>query len=123
VYRAGVQAGATHPERSEFPADMTADIDTGPPWRGDPGRGGVRARTLLAGVTLTAWTSVVGYLVAEIFGSLTSLIDDTDLPLQRPRADRDTGDRFKPNLVNGTGLMTACVAVDDCPRISVEGAA
>ena len=32
----------------------------------------------LAGIVLTAWASLLGYLVTEIFGSLTALISDTD---------------------------------------------
>jgi hypothetical protein len=34
--------------------------------------------TPFAGIALTAWVSVLGFLVVEIFGSMSSLIEDTE---------------------------------------------
>jgi AcrR family transcriptional regulator len=74
VYAAAVQAGAADPDRTQIPAtlhtgpllpDLLADVAADYPPR-------------LAGIALTAYTSLLGHLVAEIFGSLTQLIPDTD---------------------------------------------
>lgn len=74
VYAAAVAAGAADPARSPVPAGL----QTGPLWEailaGQPHEHEPR----LAGIILTAWASVIGYLSAEIFGSLTALITDTD---------------------------------------------
>ena len=74
VYAAAVSARAADPARSPVPPGF----ETGPLWDALLGE---RARAYpprLAGIILTAWASVVGYLSAEIFGSLTALITDTD---------------------------------------------
>jgi hypothetical protein len=42
------------------------------------GEGGAGLPPRLAGIALTAWASVLGYLILEVFGSLTLLITDTD---------------------------------------------
>lgn len=69
AYAAAVSAGAADPERSQVPSTIQAGellpalIADGPP--------------RLAGITLAAYTSLLGYLNVEIFGSLTRLVADT----------------------------------------------
>lgn len=74
VYAAAVQAGAADPARSAIPADL----QTGPLWAGILAGHASGCDPRIAGIILTAWASVIGYLSAEIFGSLTQLISDTD---------------------------------------------
>jgi len=52
----------------------------------------------LAGIVLTAWASLLGYLVAEIFGSLTDLITSTDLLYQAHVRTVMAGMGFQPAL-------------------------
>ena len=73
VYAAAVQAGAADPGRSAIPAD----IQTGPLWASILAGQAYDYEPRLAGIILTAWASVLGYLSAEIFGSLTALAADT----------------------------------------------
>jgi hypothetical protein len=68
-----VTAGAADPARSAVPADL----ETGPLWDAILHDQAARYEPRLAGIILTAWASVIGYLSAEIFGSLTSLVADT----------------------------------------------
>jgi AcrR family transcriptional regulator len=74
VYAAAVTAGAADPARSTVPAGM----QTGPLWDALLGDQAHACEPRLAGIILTAWASVIGYLSAEIFGSLTGLVTDTD---------------------------------------------
>ncbi|MDA8319004.1 MAG: TetR/AcrR family transcriptional regulator [Actinomycetota bacterium] len=74
VYAAAVQAGAADPSRSAIPADL----QTGPLWAGILADQAPACAPRIAGIILTAWASVIGYLSAEIFGSLTQLVADTD---------------------------------------------
>lgn len=74
VYAAAVESGAADPNRTEVPAtietgELLADLlgDSAPSY---PAR--------YAGILLNAWSSLRGYLMAEIFGSLAQLIGDTD---------------------------------------------
>lgn len=72
-YADAVAAGAADPERSQVPPSLHAGpllttlLDTATP--DYPPR--------LAGITLNAYASLLGFLNAEIFGSLTRLVDDT----------------------------------------------
>ncbi len=72
VYAAAVQAGAADPGRTQIPDTLAA----GRLMQDLAGEGGLPPR--LAGIALTAWASVLGFLTLEIFGSLTRLISDTD---------------------------------------------
>ncbi len=74
VYAAAVQAGAAAPDRTQVPDTLT----TGQLMRDLAGEGGGGLPPRLAGIALSAWASVLGYLTLEIFGSLTRLITDTD---------------------------------------------
>jgi AcrR family transcriptional regulator len=73
VYAAAVTAGAADPARSAVPAGL----HTGPLWAAILGDQAHAYQPRLAGIILTAWASIIGYLSAEILGSLTALIADT----------------------------------------------
>jgi AcrR family transcriptional regulator len=73
VYAAAVAAGAADPARSAIPADL----ESGPLWEAILAGQAHTYEPRLAGIILTAWASIIGYLSAEIFGSLTSLVGDT----------------------------------------------
>lgn len=93
-----VQAGAADPSRSQIPADL----QTGPLWSSLlAGRSPIH-EPRLAAIILTAWASVLGYLVAENFGSLTRLIDDTDRLYDAHVRTLMLGMGFEPHLVEGT---------------------
>ncbi len=51
---------------------------TGPLWDNLLADQAHQAGPRLAAIILTAWASIIGYLSAEIFGSLTQLITGTD---------------------------------------------
>ena len=74
VYAAAVQAGTADPGRSQVPADLKI---------GALGESLLQQRDSLyeprvAGIVLSAWAAVLGFLVAEIFGSLSRLTDEPD---------------------------------------------
>ena len=73
VYVAAVAAKAVDPDRSQVPAS----IGTGPLLRTLLGDAVDRYPAQYAGILLNAWASLRGYLMGEIFGSLTDLVDDT----------------------------------------------
>ena len=99
VYAAAVAAGAADPDRTQVPRDLEVTeflrsllADAAPDY---PPR--------LAGIALSAYASVLGYLVAEVFGSLSRLVGDSD---QLYRAHLRTvmlGMGFDPNLVDAAG--------------------
>jgi AcrR family transcriptional regulator len=74
VFAAAVEAGAAETDRTQVPPAL----EVGELWltliAGRASGGEAR----LAGIALSAWASLLGYLVAEIFGSLHGLIEDTD---------------------------------------------
>ncbi len=74
LYVIAVQAGAADPNRSQVPADL----EEGALWRVLTADGASTYEPPFAGIVLSAWASVLGYLVIEIFGSMSSLIEDTD---------------------------------------------
>jgi len=74
VYSEAVQAGAADPGRTQFPPALQG----GELWHTLVGGSASGAGAPLAGIVLCAWASLLGYLVAEIFGSLRRLIQDTD---------------------------------------------
>jgi AcrR family transcriptional regulator len=72
VFAAAVAAGAADPARTQIPADL-------PAWsllQDLLGRARLTGAPHLAAIALTAWASILGYLVTEIFGSLRQLITD-----------------------------------------------
>ena len=74
LYVAAVQAKAADPSRSQIPADL----EEGPLWRSLTADRTSGYEPPFAGIVLSAWVAVLGYLVVEIFGSMASLIEDTD---------------------------------------------
>jgi AcrR family transcriptional regulator len=73
VFAAAVTAGAADPARSQVPPDLAA----GELLDDLLGRPGLAHAARLAAIALSAWASVLGYLVAEIFGSMSRLITDS----------------------------------------------
>jgi len=100
VYAAAVQAGAADPDRSAIPAG----IQTGPLWASILAGQAHDYEPRLAGIILTAWASVLGYLSAEIFGSLTALVADTGLLYRAHIRAVMTGMGYDPGLA---GAATA----------------
>jgi len=100
VYAAAVQAGAADPDRSAIPAG----IQTGPLWASILAGQTHDYEPRLAGIILTAWASVLGYLSAEIFGSLTALVADTGLLYRAHIRAVMTGMGYDPGLA---GAATA----------------
>ncbi len=95
VYARAVDAGAADPDRTQVPptleiGDLLRDLlDADPP--DYPPR--------LAGIALTAWASVLGFLITQIFGSLTRLVTDTDTLFQAHVRTVMTGMGFQPTLI------------------------
>ncbi len=95
VFTAAVQAGAADPGRAQIPAGLK----TGALWGALAGDSVLAAQPALAGIVLSAWASLLGYLVAEIFGSLPRLIASTDLLYQAHVRTVMLGMGFQPALV------------------------
>ncbi len=72
VFAAAVAAGAADPARTQMPPDLPA----GALLQDLLGRGRLSGASHLAAITISAWASILGYLVTEIFGSLPQLITD-----------------------------------------------
>jgi AcrR family transcriptional regulator len=72
VFAAAVAAGAADPARTQIPPGLPA----GALLQDLLGRGQLSGASHLAAIAITAWASILGYLVAEIFGSLPQLITD-----------------------------------------------
>jgi AcrR family transcriptional regulator len=98
VYAAAVQAGAADPGRTEVPANLK----TGALWAALAGDGSPGREPILAGIVLTAWASLLGYLVTEIFGSLTALISDSDTLYEAHVRTVTLGMGFQPALIEPT---------------------
>jgi AcrR family transcriptional regulator len=74
LYATAVHAGVADPKRSQVPADL----GEGELWRLLTADRASIYEPPFAGIVLSAWAAVLGYLVVEIFGSMASLIEDTD---------------------------------------------
>jgi len=74
LYITAVHEGAADPSRSQVPSDL----EEGPLWRSLVADSASNYESPFAGIVLSAWSSVLGYLVTEVFGSMSSLIEDTD---------------------------------------------
>ena len=72
VFAAAVAAGAADPARTQMPPDLPA----GALLQDLLGRGRLSDASHLAAIAISAWASILGYLVTEIFGSLPQLITD-----------------------------------------------
>jgi len=106
VYAAAVQAGAADPARAQIPADL----ETGALWSALAGNNTPAGKPALAGVVLSAWASLLGYLVAEIFGSLTQLITGTDLLYQAHVRTVMLGMGYQPALIDPLATASACLS-------------
>ncbi len=95
VFAAAVRAGAADPSRAQVPADLAAGALSGA-LLGDRSPA---CPPRLAGIVLSAWASLLGYLVAEIFGSLPRLISDTGRLYQAHVRTVMLGMGFEPALV------------------------
>jgi AcrR family transcriptional regulator len=74
VFSAAVEAGAAEPGRTQVPPALVV----GELWQTLTGGSASSGEARLAGIVLSAWASLLGYLVAEIFGSMRQLIEDSD---------------------------------------------
>jgi AcrR family transcriptional regulator len=101
VYAAAVHAGAADPDRSQVPPT----VEAGELLRTLLGDAAPDYPPRLAGIALSAYASLLGYLVAEIFGSLTRLIDTERLYQAHVRTVM-LGVGFDPALIN-TALIAA----------------
>jgi AcrR family transcriptional regulator len=72
AFAAAVAAGAADPARTQIPAGLPP----GTLLQDLLGRGRLTGASHLAAIAITAWASILGYLVTEIFGSLHQLITD-----------------------------------------------
>ncbi len=94
VYAAAAQAGAADTSRAQIPPGLHTrqlwDALAGDAAARDPGQ---------AGIVLSAWASLLGYLVAEIFGSLARLISDTGALYQGHVRAVMLGMGYRPALV------------------------
>lgn len=94
VYAAAMAGGAADPARSAVPAGL----ETGPLWQALTAGQPQEHQPRLAGIILSAWASVIGYLSAEIFGSLTSLVGDTGALYRAHVRTVMTGMGYDPGL-------------------------
>jgi AcrR family transcriptional regulator len=72
AFATAVAAGAADPARTQMPPDLPA----GALLQDLLDRGRLSDASHLAAITISAWASILGYLVTEIFGSLPQLITD-----------------------------------------------
>jgi hypothetical protein len=72
AFAAAVAAGAADPARTQMPPDLPA----GALLQDLLDRGRLSDASHLAAISISAWASILGYLVTEIFGSLRQLITD-----------------------------------------------
>jgi AcrR family transcriptional regulator len=107
VYAAAAQAGAADPGRTQIPGTLAA----GRLMEDLAGEGGAGLPPRLAGIALTAWASVLGFLTLEIFGSLTRLIADTDELYRTHVHTVMLGMGFDPNLASAAAARSSSSAV------------
>jgi AcrR family transcriptional regulator len=96
VYVAAVAVKAADPDRSQVPAT----IRTGPLLRTLLGDAVDQFPARYAGILLNAFASLRGYLMGEIFGSLTDLVDDTDQLYDAHLRTVMAGAGFKPGRLD-----------------------
>ncbi|HEX9355960.1 MAG TPA: TetR/AcrR family transcriptional regulator [Streptosporangiaceae bacterium] len=97
VFAAAVAVGAADPARTQIPPDLPAGVLL----QDLLGRGRLSGASHLAAIAITAWASVLGFLTAEIFGSLHQLVTD---PVRLWDAHLRTvmlGMGFVPALISG----------------------
>lgn len=96
AFAAAVEAGAADAGRTQVPADLKlgerfSDLLRGP-------AGGYEPR--IVGIVLNAWASLQGYLVAEVLGNLSVLVDDTDALCRAHVRTVMLGMGFDPDLID-----------------------
>ncbi|MQA87457.1 MAG: TetR family transcriptional regulator [Streptosporangiales bacterium] len=99
VYAAAAHARAARPDRTQVPEKL----EVGELLTELLPEAGAHHPPRLAGIAATAWASVLGYLVAEIFGSLTRLIPDTDQLYDAHLRTVMLGMGFDPDLIQAAG--------------------
>lgn len=97
AYTAAVEAGAADPGRTKLPPDLKA----GPLLEDLLGRSAHGRASRLAAIVLSAWASVLGYLSAEIFGSLHQLTADPGRLYQAHIRTVMAGVGYDPALIPG----------------------
>jgi len=96
VFGAAVESGAADLDHTQVPPTLEA----GSLVRSMLAGAGSDCPPRLAMVVLSAWVSLLGYLTAEIFGSLQHLVSDTDQLYQAHVRTVMLGMGFRPALVN-----------------------
>jgi len=96
IYVAALAAGAADLERTHVPPT----IKLGGLWRDLLGSAAADHPAQVAGLLLNAAASLRGYFMAEIFGSLTDLVSDTDQLFAAHLRTVMTGMGFEPRLVD-----------------------
>jgi hypothetical protein len=96
VYAASVRAGAADLDRTQVPPTLAV----GSLGRGLLARTGADFPPRLTLVVLNAWASLLGYLTAEIFGSLPRLVGDTDQLYQAHVRTIMLGMGYRPTLAD-----------------------
>jgi len=105
VFAAAVQAGTADPNSTPVPqtlelGELLHDLLDRNAAAGVTDATGPDYPPQLAAIALTAWAAVLGYLVAEIFGSLPRLVTDTDQLFRAHVRTVMLGMGFDPTLVN-----------------------
>jgi AcrR family transcriptional regulator len=96
VYAASVRAGAVDLDRTQ----VSATLEVGSLARSLLAHAGADFPPRLTLVVLNAWASLLGYLTAEIFGSLPRLVGDTDRLYQAHVRTVMLGMGYRPTLVD-----------------------
>ena len=96
VFARAVESGAVDLEHTQVPPTL----EVGSLVRNMLGDASTDYSSRLAVVVLNAWVSLLGFLTAEIFGSLQRLVSDTDQLYQAHVRTVMLGMGFRPALVN-----------------------
>jgi AcrR family transcriptional regulator len=98
TYTDAVHAGAADPDRTQVPPAL----HTGELLQTLLGDAAPHPSGRLAGITLNAFAGLLGFLVTEIFGSLTQLIGTTDQLYQAHLRTIMLGMGYRPDLIDTT---------------------
>jgi AcrR family transcriptional regulator len=96
VFAGAVRAGAADPARTQVPPELPI----GQLLHELLGESGSDQSAWLACIGLNAWASLRGFLSAEIFGSLSGLVSDTDQLYRAHVRTVMTGMGFEPALID-----------------------
>lgn len=95
VYAAAVDSGAADPARAEVPESIQLGEAFSSLLEGTPSTYPPRQ----AGIVMNAWASIIGFLMVETFGSLSTLIQDPDQLFDAHVRTVLLGMGFRPELV------------------------